>query len=579
MLNARRSFLALLAVSAIGGGAAYAQTPTFSLANDVVAAPGTTAVIPLQLTGGVADTAAINVTIRVSAAQANLIGNISAQAGSAPAGLVFQENSDLTAPDSGKEYRLVVYAPSSPVATFNSSSNSTVVNLQIPIAATAPIGSVIDLSIPNGNDGFETRNGALIGLLSVSDASGASVVADSNGDTTRNPASDRPLATAGRITVGAAGFPTTVDFGPTGGNGDWKWTQFLPFSTPDPGVQIVGSNAAGSGFRITLADTDGVSTSPGGVYFGAYDYILPGGATSGLWNPPQGMLLRSRWTVASTAAERNQSPILRSRSSAPDASTSTESILQGPFTPGDGAAATVPTAGNDKVSENYAFVNDVVKNGAGPDGYNTPFDVYHTAGIGTEGTETTLKTLVVDVVNPNALGSGTAVFSRNFQNDGAGPFSAFGTNPIPGSLGVVYGTDGGLSITPQGAPTSNGTVISFGFFEAANLFTIDSTKLYKVTATVGTTVTAANQMPTFRLRFLESNGFSFANLTTFGTLGDNAGGATAGNDKAYVTYASFPAEVNGKPCNFAFDVAKQADFTADAPVILRSLTIEAFDKP
>lgn len=574
--------LTFAGIFALAGAAAFAQ-PTFSIPTDVVAAPGTTVEIPVRLTGGVADTAAVNLTLRVSNAQSGLInGAISANQGTLPNNFLFQDN-NLTAPDGGKEYRMVLYSQSNPPATFDSTGNSQVVMLRVPIAANAAPGSVININIPSGNDGFETRNGAKIGLLGVSDADGDSIVADSNGDSALNPDLDRPLGTAGQITVGFSGFPTALDFQPSGGANNWIYNQFVPFRG-NPGVEIVGTPSAGNGFQINLAQTAGVDDTPARVYFGQFTFdfgFLT--RTEGFVNPPVDTIVRARYTVGSNGANRFDVPILRPRMAAADNSISVEAVFQGPNI-GNVVNPTVPTTGNDKVIQVMSYVPAIVKDGnasdvGNPDGFNVPFEAYHTSGIGTAGTSVFVRGLVVDVLSPGSLGNATAVYTRDFTTQGGGEFSQFALNPAPGAIAVDYTTDSnGLGIRPTSAPQNEGTQLSFGFFDtgANSLFTIDSSRIYRLTWTVGTTSGARNTVPTHRVRFLVADTFDYATSVVTSAITESKHAPVSGTDSTYTAYISFPAEVSGRNVITAFDVYRDSASLGNEFLYLRNLTIESF---
>lgn len=570
--------------------AAVAQTPTFSLPTNVVAQPGSTVSVPLTLAGGPNDTAAVNITIRVPASQQGLIaGNISANPATAPANMIFQDN-NLTWNDggqTGKEYRLVLYAQSTPVATFDSSASARVIDLQIPISADAKVGSTISLQIPAGSSGFENRNGATIGLLGVSNSVGVSIVADSNGDSVRNPATDRPLSSPGSLAVGYTGYPAAYDAVPSGTITGWEYNQFVPFRGPD-GIEVTGQAVTSQGFRVTLAQTAGVETNPFRVLFGAYTSPFAfGTATAGFADPPVGTLLKSTWNVESSAANRTQSPILRSRFTSADVSRSTEAVYQGPFETADGP--TVPVAGSPKALTNWALVTDNVKNGtdsSDPNGYNVAFDAYYTGGFGSAGTAVTLKNLTFDLVNPASLTGATTVYERDFTTQGNGEWIQ-GNLPTTDAVPVTYTQDAnGLGIRTGGAPsdptpgTNERFRISFGFFDTrdSQIMTVDSSKVYRATYVLGTDATDRSKVPTVRFRYLVQNTFDFAAATVTGNVGsENSASPFAGTDRTFVTYNTFPAEANGKPVTVAFDVYRDSASLGDHTVYLRSVKIEALN--
>jgi hypothetical protein len=570
--------------------AAVAQTPTFSLPTNVVAQPGSTVSVPLTLAGGPDDTAAVNITIRVPAAQSALIaGNLSADPATAPANMIFQDN-NLTWNDggqTGKEYRLVLYAQSTPVETFDSSTSARVIDLRIPISADAKVGTTISLLIPAGSSGFENRNGATIGLLGVSNSVGVSIVADSNGDSVRNPATDRPLASPGSLIVGYNGFPTEYDAVPSGTIAGWEYNQFVPFRGPD-GIEVTGQAVTGQGFRITLAQTAGVETNPFRVLFGAYTSPFAfGTATAGLVDPPVGTLLRSEWLVSSSATSRTQSPILRSRFTSADVSRSTEAVYQGPFETADGP--TVPLAGAKKTLTNWALVTDNVKNGgfpADPNGFNVAFDTYYTGGFGSAGTAITLEKATFSLVNPASLTGATTVYERNFTTQGNGEWIQ-GNLPTTDAVPVTYSQDSnGLGIRTGGPPsdptpgTNERFRISFGFFDTrdSQIMTVDSSKVYRATYVLGTDATDRSKVPTVRFRYLVQNTFDYATATVTGNVGsENSASPIAGTDRTFVTYNTFPPEANGKPVTVAFDVYRDSASLGDHTVYLRSVKIEALN--
>lgn len=363
---------------------------------------------------------------------------------------------------------------------------------------------------------------------------------------------------------------------------NWTFVQIIP-GNGTPGVEVRGEPITGQGLEATLVTTEGVEEQPGRVYYGAY--LSPFGLgtdTTGFLNPAPGSVMAVTWNVESTAADRRDNPVLRVRATAADASHTFESVYQGPFTPEGGSAATVPTAGTAKNLSVVFMAPDVTTDGNAadvnnPDGFNLPFDIYHTPGIGTAGTKVTLKSLVIDVLNPD-LSAPAAVYSRNFATEGAGAFAQAGVNPITDKLPVSYSVDAnGLGIRTQGAPQNGGSDISFGFFDTGEtpLFTADSSRLYRVTAVLGSDSPTGSETPTARLRFLMQDSLAFATNVVLTGMGDAKAMPRTGQDATVTAFVAFPPEVNGEAVLGAFDVYRDSASQGDHAVYLRSLTIES----
>jgi hypothetical protein len=397
---------------------------------------------------------------------------------------------------------------------------------------------------------------------------------------TYDSAEDDPFALNRSVTIPAF-YP--LSYGAIEGClGNWTFVQIIP-GNGTPGVEVRGEPITGQGLEATLVTTDGVEDQPARVYYGAY--LSPFGLgtdPTGFLNPAPGSVMSVTWNVESTAADRRDNPVLRVRATAADASYTFESVYQGPFTPEGGSSATVPTAGSPKNLSVVFMPPDVTTDGNAadvnnPDGFNLPFDIYHTPGIGTAGTKVTLKSLVIDVLNPD-LTAPTPVYSRNFATEGAGSFAQAGINPIPDKLAVVYTTDAnGLGIRTQGPPQNNGADISFGFFDTGEtpLFTVDSSRLYRITAVLGSDSPTGSETPTARLRFLMRDTLAFATNVVLTGVGDAKAMPRAGQDATVTAFVAFPPEVNGEAVLGAFDVYRDAASQGDHAVYLKSLVIES----
>lgn len=378
-------------------------------------------------------------------------------------------------------------------------------------------------------------------------------------------------------------FPTTTNFADDGTDPGWKWQQFVPFRAT-PGQEITGTRLPGEGFRITLAQTAGVSDIPARVYFGAYewDYFSSGGPF-GYVNPPAGRILRTRWTATSNATAGNQVPILRPRLTAANLSLTTEGVFQDPPIP-DAAPAVVPV-GSPKTIEVWTNTPAHVAGGS-PAGFLAPFDVYHTEGIGVAGTHVTVQNVTFEAIDPATLAGATQVYARNFRTEGAGPFDPAVNNPVdPSKLPVVYTEDSnGIGIRAQGAPQDGGIRISFGFFDSGDrstpIFSIASGRVYRTTYVLGTTATQRSQVPTSRWRYTVGGTFDFSNETVVtSTVSDPNAIPVAGQDVTVTTWTWFPPEVAGKPVIAAFDVYRDRDTQGDEAVFLRSVDVDSFLLP
>lgn len=561
-----------------------AQTPTFSLPTSVRATPGSVATIPLTLTGAVADTAALNFTVRIPAAQAAFIRlspGISATTTGSTSALLFQGN-QLTTPGGEIEFRGVLYSSTNPGPTFNSTSAVQVVNLSIPLTDNVPVGTTINVEIPSGSSAFETRSGAKIGLLGISNSAGVSIVADSDGNSTLNPSLDRPLATAGSLSVGFEGFPTAYDLEAANIN-RWVFKQTVPFQG-EGGVELAGTYVPGQGLRIT-------QNANAAFYFAFYtfDFQFPTDST-GFANPPLNTVLRARWQTESNAPSGLEVPILRPSFVAADASVTAQSVYQRPF-PGS-PQTVVPVAGSPRVLETYGYTAAFLKDGnasdpGNPDGFNTPFDVYFSPGLnGAVGTEVTLKNLRLDVFSPAQLGAPTTVYTRNFATEGRGPFEKAPNNPIgPGLLPVAYdeGSANGIGIRPLEAPQGD-SQFSYGWFETdSGLFTIDSSRIYRTRFTVGTDATNP-RVPNVRMRYFIFPTFEFTDILAVTAIGRTEHVPQAGSDRTFEMWTVFPPEFNGASPRAGFDVYWLADFrgidgnASDFNMWLRNVEVVSFDR-
>ena len=582
MKGLRYTALAATAAVLALGSTAMAQTPTFSLGEDIFVAPGGSVQVPVFLEGGVANTQGYNLTLRVPTAQASLLNGAITGSIAQGAGYVFQENNLTTG--EGTEYRMVVYPTTSASTAFDTTAKVQIATVTIPVA---PIGAVLDLIVPSGSvNGFDTSvPGTKIGLLGVSDNAGNSIVADSDASGTRDPEFDRPLASSGAATVGYAGYPEALDFVPTGSVADFIYRQFLP-TFSETGTKVTGASNAGSGFTLTLADTADVSTSPGRVFFGVltYDFGFLT-RTEGNINPPAvGQIIQTTWNTESDVAVPWDLPTARIRINAADNSVSTESVYQSfsqiPEIPP--ANNTMPSAGNPRGLTTWTFFPDFAADGTptvgNPAGFNSSFDFYYT-GRGTQGSSMRVKSLVTSIINPASLASATTLGDFDFTT-GTNGFGSF-TFPVDAPVLPVNYSNGsdGLGIQTQGAPTEGGTVISFGFWERPALFQVDPSKIYRVTYTVGTDNVNRDTVSSVRLRFLVGGTFDYAYLTINTAIGDEQAMPVSGDDSTFVNYFAFPPATAGRDVIVAFDAYRNDASLADEFVYLRNLKIEALTPP
>ncbi|MCC6547667.1 hypothetical protein IT570_10920 [Candidatus Sumerlaeota bacterium] len=525
---------------------AAAQAPTFRLDTATITQGQTSAQVGLYISGGVANTAAFNVTIDVTSGADKLNGNITGVKDPALTNFTYVQNSI-----GGTQYRAVLYAPNSST-TFNTTNEVKVATLTIPVSSTATPGT-IGLTIANKFD-----SDAVTGLTGLGDSAGNSIhgpneIPSSNGARQIN-------ATNGGVTVNAINPGTTIEFCSSNSipNG-WEFAQVLPIGDPD---HLGSSQMAGMGHHLTLLAKN------------AFGFVqtIDSDATV-IPSPGDGQILRSTFAVASNQSSAFNNVPIRLRAGARDASfTQTHTFQEG--NSGNTAPITVPlsTDAGPRNLELVYYCPDTLTNNiptASSNGIILAFDLLQFGDVGTSGAvgaRYDLKSINYTALNPNTLTNEDEILSLNFVGN-AHNFTPIDFKPDNSAITGIFpsnlGTTGGLTINNATAPVGDlaqpsGLKFSFGIWEktfnqaSGEPWEVAADKLYKVTFTLASNAPGGTPSHTARLRFTVGDN-DFVGDASVNALQDQTFDPR-GSGKTYTAFVKFPNALAGLPVKLSYDV-------------------------
>lgn len=563
MRRLTRKYPGVMGMAAVVGclsSFAMAQ-PTFTLESATVR-PGETAQLGLFVSGGDASTSALNFTIDITQGQSSLGGNVTGAKDSAGdlAGFTYADNRPTSS-----QYRGVLYAPSSAVNPFSTSSSKRVATISVPVSAAAPDGT-IELQLNNHFDAD-----GVTGLIGLSNSAGVSI----HGSETPESNALRGISVVnGTVTIQA--FGQTIDFRPNSTIPDaWQFAQIIP--SPDVSLRLTGANVQSSGFVVTLLAKD---------TFG-FLQTKDTDATV-IQSPGDGQILRHTWRISSNGAQGFDFPVIRLRASARDSSFTQEHIYQEPFS-NNPAPVVVPTSGNPKVFDAVYFCPTTLTNDiptAQSNGIILAMDVmqFDAALNGTAGTTAVAEVVQISGVNPAGLTNNGNVVNLSFANNAQG-FTPIDFKPVPPNgllVSDVTLSANGLTITPSGPPTPNPTVttginFSFGIWQKTlDQWLVASNTWYKVTFEMDSSATAGQLSHVIRMRFTVG-GNDFTGTAVLNGLQDPNIDPKV-TPKTYTAWLSFPPETVGLPVTVAYDVYK-VDNVSAGTITLRNLSVDAYTAP
>lgn len=563
------SLTGLIAFAGILSSGASAQT--FQVGDGpVAAAPGAAVTVPVYVSGGPADTAALNFT--VSASGANLVGQIT---GSKAPGLDDFSYSDNSITRNGnEEYRGVLYAPTSGAGTINTSGQTHIANLNFTISPSAPDGAQIVLYFARGGNDHGTPafdTDGMTALIGISNAAGQSIV-PGGGD----PAQTRPERVSGLVNVEADVDPDPIyeeDF--EGQDLAWNFGQEIPPTSLQQ--RMLFNNENPFRFQITNSNVFGFFTrqNTSATRFQA---------------PEPNYVANVEFTFSTNQANKSVLPQFRIRANSGDNVLSHATNIQSV----QGDRSFIPGLGQQATASALLTVYPEMMDGVGPDGFIASFD--HLAfGTGFEGIETFLHQVTIDGVAESALPAMSNVWSWNFRDMNM-PAPAF-TNGFlveaAGGSNVDFAhTADGLSIDPNGTFSIGADGVGdldlaqgrftqltypFGWWQGtAPDWVIEGDKAYRVDFTVAAANANLAEAPTFRLRVRMSNDFVAETLVS-PVPGQGSLYPAPGDPITYRTYIAFPNDFNGATPTLFFD-AYRLNNGAGA-VTLQDLTIQSFDHP
>jgi hypothetical protein len=560
--------LGMVGVAGCLSSMASAQTPTFRL-EDKMVQPGQTAELGLFVSGGVANTAALNVTINVTEGADKLGGNITGVKSAALAAYTFAENRPTAT-----QYRAVIYAPSSGVTPFSSTSEIQVATISVPVAANATDG-MIHLDIQNAFDAD-----GVTGLTGLSDASGVSI----HGTETPGPSAARGITVDNSMVMVEAVTGTTIDFCPLNVlPAEWEFAQVIPFTTP---VRLSSASVPGQGFSVTLQakDTFGFLQTKD-----TDATVIP--------SPGDGQLLHVLWTIGSNSASAYDLPTFRLRASARDASFTQEHIFQ-EGSAANNAPVVMPVTG-DGAPRNFESVfycpASLTNNNPNvtSNGIILAYDILQFGAAGTNGntgSRLDLKKIVYSSIDPAGLGAGTSLINLDFSAGDSHNFTPIDFKPsgsVPGIFPSDLTSASGLSIAPTTAPViptttgaASGVDFSFGIWEklfddaSGEPWEVAADTLYKVQFTLGSTAPVGNPSHTARLRFTVGDN-DFTGTAVINPIQDQSFDPR-GSGTTYTGYLKFPPTTVGLPVKVSYDVYWVAANTRGT-ITLKSLTVTALE--
>lgn len=538
-----------------GGMASSALAQTFSL-ESVEARAGTAVNVRLFVTGGPANTSALNFTINYDPTQVASITGV--RAPGIAAGYVYDQNT----PTSG-QYRGVLYAQNSSVAAFSTVNQTHVATLTVTLQPGLAAGTRVPLTLMNI---FEQPDN-ITGLVGLSDSAGVSVVPGGN------PRVGRPSVTNGQVTVLRSAL-LEQDF--TGANSDGFSFNNVPFG---PGRDsIVGASTA-DGYRVTLANKN---PNPGKLPSDT-SYARLGANPSRRITPDANSMVVLTADVRSNAVDPRDNPTFRFAFTAEDFSYA--QLVN--ITEADNALPSLfPFAGNDRRYETVAFVPDFVADTTeGRTGYLVAFDmiaVFTPSApelYGKQGTEVTVRRFEVNQLPAPASNAGQLVFSQEWTEDDEGGFiSLAGGSTAFGNHTANFFADNGLGIQLAFNPTQTPSELNFPFGGWTSLLpgvTVDSSKVYRIDAVIATNATTPANTHTIRLRLVGTGDFTAETVLTPSGTPDAAARPNA-TGKNYTALVRFPSEVEGAPIRFWFD-GYTTSANTNGSIFLRSLRITAHD--
>lgn len=569
----------------------YAQyDPVISL-ESVTSAPGETAQVRLSLAGADDATKALNFTIVISAADADLLGGgpITGTLASnlSTAGYTYEENTPVTG-DGSVEYRGVVYPQNSGVSGFDATTSTHVVTLNIPIAADAGQSNDTDgiaLVVQNVFD-----DDGITGLVGISDDAGNSII---SGPETPGAGTARNIRKQDGVVMIEAG--EAVDF--TGQFPDgWEAQQILPSFAellPTPG------SADPTALGMTVAAGEGIKIANNEVnMFGFLQTANDQRITEGL---AENQILAHKWTVSTNATDPFANPTIRLRAQTDGYSQISIFQEHSPANTGLQGDTVMPIAEDGAVViDGLATIPGVALNGTGNDGMLVAMDVL-TYGIGQAGNVMTLSQLEYNVLDPASLSGMTQVYSKNYAPgvDGTDGFTFrenFGVLPggDPTGIEATSMTDQGLGIDlGDGVPNASG--FAFGVWEKAiSEWTVQAGKIYKVDFTVASTAATPIQSNIARLRVNVGQRYEDGLFDYVNTAVIESGGAGFETDmlptqegSSYTTYLNIPDVLADQIVFLSFDGFRTGGnvegtdpvLPYDGGVILKDISVTAYDRP
>lgn len=536
-LNAVGTMRIAALAALLGAASATASAQTFKLGN-AAAAPGGTAVVDLILTGGPTDTAALNFTIRISDAQKGLVGDLDGAADASLTGYTYLDNNVTVT--SGREYRGVLYAPTTSTPAFSTSSDKVVAKISVPVAAGAPAGTVIALELISA---FDTDG--ITGLNGVSNAAGVSIVPGGALPKDARPAVDN---TGGKITVSSTGPAASVDFTPVNREDGWDFALVIP-GAPNNDKYEYTSPAGGE--TIKLLDT------------GAFGFFQ---RTSPLGEPTlvAGKLMINRWTWSSSATAATGNFNTRLRVSPEDGTYSTLST----FVPNSGVV--LPTSGAERAHSVAHVIGAEQLAGQAP-GLRPAFDLYG-FGFGSADTVNVVKKADIYFFDLPLPGTPTTALSLDFTGGTNGFVSKPGLGDITPTTN--FSTTGGLRTEPAGGITPEG-LFAFGFWEkTADTFSVASGKIYRIETTIASD--DPNTMAPCRIRFSVGQPIVYVSEFVVTSASPDASERPSTAGKTVVGFAMFPDELNGQPVEIYLDTYSDGK-TGGAT--WKKLIVQAYDRP
>lgn len=576
-----------LALAAGLSSSALAQDPvvapganlTFAISS-TEAAPGETVNLVVSVSGGVAQTSALNFTVEVLDGGSLVDGSITGTG--LITGYAYEDNTTTSG-----QYRAVLYpAPGTSPAPFSSTGSVDVARLSIKVSDSATEGT-IRLGIANR---FDTDG--ITGLVGLSNSQGSTVI---NAQETVAAGGARAInSTPGIITI--VDF-TKIEFNKDAFNTGWEAVQilpgfrtYLPDASGDAPANLTFGHTANTGVVQTTANLSGSSYG----YFGT----LPTQRFTGV---DANNILIQNWTVTSSAANPNDAPKFRLRSNADGWAEGTvlQEVISATNPVGQGASTVPVAADGATVLQHLTFAVPSASNGgqfSERDGFllYADFETFLDGGFkfGGQGETVVVQQAELRTFDPSTLTGGTVLYDQTFAAGETGGFvtsNAGNENVGVAGLPMSADTSNGLLLIPSGAPSEQG--LSFGWFENAPAgLTVDGSLIYRVEYNLSTTAASPVQTNPARLRIAVEEQPTLPDYVKEAVVESGGSATDTGNlpstDAAgtnYVTYVRFPANLNGQQIKLYFDVFQTVADISGLPVSggvkLNSLTVTAFPAP